>query len=359
MSRRIALVTTTINVPRVLEHHVELARASEDAVSIIVAGDRKTPAEAADFCRHLGIEYLGVDEQERFLVDFPALARALPWNSVQRRDVALLKAYADGADVIVTIDDDNYPLADDFFSAHRIVGEWHRLPTLVSDSVWLNVCDLLDDADGQRFFHRGFPLDRRWDSAPARVEGTRDAVLAVNAGLWLGDPDVDALTRVYRMVEATRVAPQLETSVVLGEGHWSPFDSQNTALSRAALRGYFLSPDVGRMDDIWASYLTLRSAQHLGECVAFGAPLVRQERNPHDYWRDFDLERIGYEVTPALVDGLAALELRGDDYASCLEELAGWLDAEAEALAPRHVANVRAYAGGALAWVEAVRAVDG
>jgi len=35
------------------------------------------------------------------------------WNSDYRRNIGYLQAYASGADIIISIDDDNYPLLED------------------------------------------------------------------------------------------------------------------------------------------------------------------------------------------------------------------------------------------------------
>ena len=53
-----------------------------------------------------------------------------------------------------------------------------------------------------------------------------------------------------------------------GKGTWSPFNSQNTALSAKIIPAYPLSPKVGRYDDIWASYVIYRIAGPLRCCIA-------------------------------------------------------------------------------------------
>lgn len=45
----------------------------------------------------------------------------------------------------------------------------------------------------------------------------------------------------------------------------SPFNSQNTAVTRQVLEAYWMCPCVGRMDDIWPSYVVRRVADHLGK----------------------------------------------------------------------------------------------
>lgn len=97
----------------------------------------------------------------------------------------------------------------------------------------------------------------------------------VNAGLWLDDPDVDAITRLCNDIVATEFDARpacfcavhcllaltfwsrytRDSSYVMANGTWCPFNSQNTALHRDLIPAYVLSPLIGRMDDIWARYI--------------------------------------------------------------------------------------------------------
>jgi hypothetical protein len=164
----------------------------------------------------------------------------------------------------------------------------------------------------------------------------------VNAGLWLGDPDVDALERLYHLADPTEaVALAAEVSIAPEIGTWTPFNSQNTALARRVIPAYFLSPVVGRYDDIWGSYVLKHICDHLREAVTFGRPLVKQERNPHNYWRDLDNERYGHALTLRFVETLATIPLAGKDYRACYAEITDALpramSARADLISPERV----------------------
>src|SRR5271169_3198294 len=128
------IVTTTINVPRALEKYAENARFyGHEQVNFVVVGDKKTPAETRAFCdginaKHYPCEYLDIEDQREYLERYPDLWRHLPFNSIQRRNVGLLKAWEDGADVVITIDDDNWMLNHDFVRLHASVGQALELP---------------------------------------------------------------------------------------------------------------------------------------------------------------------------------------------------------------------------------------
>jgi len=108
----------------------------------------------------------------------------------------------------------------------------------------------------------------------------------VNAGLWLDDPDVDAITRLCNDIVTTechsrpafffcnlhcllvlmgRQRYTRDSSYVMANGTWCPFNSQNTALHRDLIPAYVLSPLIGRMDDIWA-----RFNPRISSCAVYG-----------------------------------------------------------------------------------------
>ena len=255
------------------------------------------------------MRYLGVEDQERYLARWPEFAEFLPWNRIQRRNVGLLLAWEGDADVVVTIDDDNFLEQPDYLGAHAHLGQELELEAVESPTGWWNVCLMLEEARGIRFYHRGHPLSQRWHDDEWQVV-TRRGRVVVNAGLWLDDPDVDALARLYFPVCATGPSEHYRDRLALAPGTWAPFNSQNTGLLRETIPAYLLFPHIGRYDDIWASYVIRRIADARGDLVTYGAPLVRQERNPHDYFKDFDAERLGLETNDVFLAALHACDLR-------------------------------------------------
>lgn len=323
-----AIVTTTIYVPKLLADYARDAKAHGHNPLFVVVGDKKTPEETKRFCKKLAmqsgfaVEYFSPERQEAYLKKFRALRKHLVWNSIQRRNVGLLFAFEAGCETIITIDDDNFLVTKDFIGSHAVHGT--KVCEVVSTSTqWINVCTLLKEKHGRTFYHRGFPLEKRspketWVSKRATVRPV------VNAGLWLGDPDVDAMERLYHLAlptDAVRYAPRRKSGIAITKGTWTPFNSQNTALRRDSIPAYFLSPMIGRYDDIWASYVLKHIADHLGDSIVFGEPLVRQERNPHNYWKDLDQERQGHALTLRFVEALSKIRLKGKTYAACYSEI--------------------------------------
>jgi hypothetical protein len=329
-----SIVTTTINVPVLLEKYAENARFyGHTDVDFIVIGDRKTPAATRDFCSHLSVRhypcaYLDIEDQRAYLDRFPKLWEHLRFDSIQRRNIGLLRAYEDGADVVITIDDDNWVCNQDFVGLHGVVGTSATLPAVASTSGWFNVCSTLEDANGTPFYHRGYPVGQRWNEADSFIsESLITRSVAVNAGFWLDDPDIDALTRMNRQIVVRGMRDGARPRFALHPGTWSPFNSQNTALRREVIPAYFLSPYIGRYDDIWASYIVDRIAEHIGDVVTFGSPLVRQKRNPHNLWKDVDAERSGMLMTDEFCATLRNIPLTAETYCACFQEIADELPA--------------------------------
>ncbi len=125
----------------------------------------------------------------------------------------------------------------------------------------------------------------------------KEVKIGVQANLWLGEPDVDGICRLTRDMEAgKKMIAKFNKPIAVGKNVFAPYDSQNTAFLRKFIApallpygGYF-----DRNDDIWSSYLTERLLWETDYHVAFGAPTVRQERNPRDPARTW--KEIGREI---------------------------------------------------------------
>ena len=357
-----AIVTTTINVPTLFDAYAADAKAHGRRVRFVVVADKKTPLEAETYCKELQqrtgyeVDYFTIERQEEYLKRFPALRDFFPYNCIQRRMIGLLFAYEIGSPVIITIDDDNFLADKDYFGQHA-VGHAKEMRLARSGSGWLNVCALLEEKDGRPFFARGFPVEERrtneqWQFATGIVRPV------VNAGLWLGDPDIDALERLSHFPEPLdAVGYRGEEQLAVAQGTWTPFNSQNTALLREVIPAYMLVPHVKRMDDIWASYIIKRIADHKGDSITVGRPLVKQDRNPHNYWRDLEDEK-GQALTVRFVDMLKNISLSGTSYQDCFKEIVEGLARAVETrqdLSQSERAFMQEFVKGLRVWVETCR----
>lgn len=321
--RRVAVVTTTVHVPRFLAELLQNAQTygHGEQLTVIVVADRKTPPEVGDFLAELDrrypatVKFLDLPEQQKMLRRQPALDMLVRYDCIQRRNVGFLQAARDGAQVIVTVDDDGFMTEGDFIGHHLVVGSEAEVPVVSHPSGWFNVCGRLRCDPPRRFYHRGFPKSKQdWTTGGHQVHVAKVRAVA-NAGLWLGTPDVDAtahLEEPIRVIGMDPIEGQQSQSCALAAGTWSPISSQNAAFDASLLPAMYLPVmldpvrgwRIGRMDDIWMSYFLRAIADVRGESFLYGPPLIIQERNPHDHLADLTEELPGYVLTERLIQYL-------------------------------------------------------
>lgn len=299
-TRKMAIVTTTINaMPNMTEW---VACMGHDDV-MIIAGDRRSPhddirrmIEEIGGMRNRKIVYLHPDDQVNWVS-----SAAIGWNSIQRRNIATLHALTYAPDFIVTIDDDNYPSSPDMID--EIEHELYRFVSCATSSAsrWWNPGSLCIPP----VTHRGFPMSQRNKSMILETIDLEQCRNGVFAALWLGDPDVDAIERIA----VDPIVVDTDNNVTLAPRTWAPFNSQSTAYRAELTPLMYCMPFVGRMDDIWASYVARVVMDHVGALVTYGSPTVRQDRNAHDLMRDLENELIGYRHTDELCAFLRDIRL--------------------------------------------------
>ena len=330
---RYSVVITTRFLPKVIEdfaRNIDIYGRKND-VEIIIIGDVKSPSESAEyvsgFSRNgFNFEYWDIQRQEEWLRQFPDLHAMIPYNSDNRRNIGYLLAYERGRECIVALDDDNYPTKDDYFAGHEKVGKRQKAVTVRSNTGWFNVCDLLEIEGGVTVYPRGFPYKFRGLEHTKYDQFESEGNIVVNAGLWLGDPDIDAVTRLNYPVNAIGLKTE---SLMLDPSTNCPFNTQNTAFHRDILPSYYYvvmgyplgSLKIDRYGDIWSSYLSRKVIDRMDGRIAFGIPLTRHLRHAHDLLKDLGQEYWGMVITNRLIDILSTINLVKDSYGDCYHEL--------------------------------------
>lgn len=271
------IVTTTINP---LTEAVKKFQELKDW-ELIVLADKKTPL---DYKLKRGI-FVTCEMQEKY---DKKLSDLIGWNCIQRRNFGFLWAKDLKADIIAVVDDDNIPY------------KWWGKELLVENKIKVNYYETVLSAfdpvgatNEKKLWHRGYPL--QLVSQRSYKKKKKETIKPdIQADFWNGDPDIDA---ICRMEHAPDVKFQ-NKYFPIASNKISPFNSQNTFLTKRVLQHYFLLPGIGRMDDIWASYYV----QGLGFKVVYGKASVFQLRNPHDLTRDMKAEYLGYEHNLSIVE---------------------------------------------------------
>jgi hypothetical protein len=305
-----ALVVTTISGPnKILQ---ALAQGTTAAGwDFIAIGDTKSPERF----ELPGCRFYSVDQQLATALSF---AKACPTRHYARKNIGYLLAARAGITCIVETDDDNVP-RESFFAERR---RHHRAP-LSSGAGWVNAYRWFTDAN---IWPRGLPLDVL-QSAPAALGDlpVSDLDCPIQQGLADGNPDVDA---IYRLVLPLPISFEPDRRVALGNGSWTPFNSQNTTWFRDAFPLLYLPAYCSfRMTDIWRSFVAQRIAWENGWSLLFHEATVWQDRNEHNILKDFEDEISGYLNNRRIADALGALPLKpglaalGDNLRLCYEKL--------------------------------------
>ena len=292
MPNKSALVITSISAPNpALAAYAR--QSSARGIDFIVVGDAKSPA---------GFSLEGCDywDLKRQAESGFTLASILPSNHYARKNLGYLVAMGRGAEVIIETDDDNHPL-ESFWAERRRQQDGFML----LDEGWVNIYRYFTDA---KVWPRGFPLELLQRAVPALAELERgERHCPIQQGLANLNPDVDA---IYRLTMPLPQSFSDGSSMVLGAGTWTPFNSQNTTWFEEAFPLLYIPSYCSfRMCDIWRSFVALRICGANGWGVQFHGPTVWQERNEHDLLRDFQDEVPGYLNNAKICRELAALDI--------------------------------------------------
>ena len=290
------IVTTTINLPTLATRRFAQI-AADRGYTMVVVGDTKTPHVAYyELEQEFGpsFVYLHPSQQEAL---YPELSSTIGWKSIQRRNIGFVYAYQNGADVVATVDDDNIPHDD--WATDLVVGK-HIEIDLYDHNIEHSIFDPLSVTEYNQLWHRGYPIELVPNKNDIFYRGKITREVLVQADFWDGDPDIDAICRLSH-----RPVVKFKHFEPFGCYGIAPFNSQNTFIARKALPKYSVLPHIGRMDDIWASYIL---QHYYPQSVVYNRASVYQARNPQDLVTNLENEVIGYRNTLQLIEDLPNYE---------------------------------------------------
>jgi hypothetical protein len=241
--------------------------------ALVVVGDYKTP----NHWQCSGTTFLSLEAQSSLGFD---LEKFLPYNHYCRKMLGYLYAIEHNATVIVDTDDDNIPYDD--WSFPSFDGEYEAVEP---DLGFVNMYSLFTK---QKIWPRGLPLHLISQGSKLTTSQAQTASIGVWQGLADGDPDVDA---IYRLTSDESCQFASRPPVYLGHRTLCPFNSQNTSFRRELFPLLYLPTTVTfRFTDILRATVAQPIMWQHGFNLGFTKATVRQERNPHDYVKDFESE---------------------------------------------------------------------
>lgn len=250
--------------------------AEKEDYQLIVVGDKKTP----DNWQLQNVSYLSPQWQESSEYN---LIKMLPYNHYCRKMIGYIYAIQQGAEIIIDTDDDNLPYPDwDFpnFKGVQLVSSENK-----------GFVNIYKNYSEKHIWPRGFPLKKIKEESSVLSENDlckKDVTIGIWQGLADEDPDVDA---IYRLTDNTPCYFNKNTPIVLSKGTYCPFNSQNTAFRKELFPLLYLPSFVTfRFTDILRG-LIAQPIMHLYDYhLGFTNATVKQERNEHDYLKDFESE---------------------------------------------------------------------
>lgn len=256
-------------------------------VHLVVVADKKTPLDW-----HLeGSDFLSVEKQLSLNYTIIPL---LPWNHYSRKNIGYLYAIEHGAQIIYDTDDDNIIIGE------RIA----HLPTIASvqsPAIKAPVINPYAFFGQKSVWPRGYPLELILQEQPIIVQQDSFRPL-IQQGLVNNDPDVDAIFRLTRTLPINFVD---NAPLCLQHGTMAPFNTQNTLFHYEAFWGLMIPVTPAfRVCDIWRGYWVQRMLWEIRAHLCFMPAHVTQERNVHNYLRDFNDEINLYLQAGALVNFL-------------------------------------------------------
>jgi Reversibly glycosylated polypeptide len=336
-NKNVCIVLTTINAGGILDDYCKQAESEgiRDQLQIIVIPDRKTPEQMYKKCGQIradgfDIKCPTVEEQDNYLKKLGTFSTLVPYNSDNRRNIGYLMALESGDSILLSIDDDNYCIGETYKTSGVVCEEAVTLPAIHSSNGWFNFCEMLDIEPNCQFYPRGFPYHKRHQERKLTfIEET--GPVRMNVGLWLQEPDLDAITWLTAPVRATGFKGK---SLLLGNDTWSPINTQNTALHRDLIVSYYFvrmgyplaGMPIDRYGDIFSGYLAQACIRHMGHRIRVGTPVADHKRNSHNYLRDLTGELACILTLEPFTEWLHDLKLEGANYAETYLSLADAID---------------------------------
>jgi hypothetical protein len=272
--------------------------------TVVVVGDKKSAVDETYSVSN--VVFLSVTAQEEL-----AYPIQLPYNSYARKIIGYLYAIQHGATTIYESDDDNMPIADlsGFLAAREKI--LHYIPKTAAEldsEAPYPVVNPYAHFGHPSIWPRGYPLDAL-NLEQQELFQVEEGNTWIQQSLANGDPDVDAVFRLTRKLHHKPIDITFDSSapsVALPAGTFCPYNSQNTLHHYPAFWALFIPGSVSfRVSDIWRSYWAQRLLWEVAGVVSFLPPFVYQERNAHNYIKDFEEEQQLYTQSGALIQFLS------------------------------------------------------
>jgi hypothetical protein len=302
------------------EWHNEFFKNTKFDVRLIIVEDN--PQKTFDLGTYKNIIHYSWKDIEQ---DLGSKSWIIPRRTDCVRSYGYWKAYGMKPDMIITLDDDCYPIQayhkKSWNKKGLIENHWNELqnPVDVSRAVrWISTMKDLRP--------RGLPY--------ANLTNPRGMDVVLNHGLWFNVPDFDGQTQLS-MKQTTGYTNHLIDQVIPRDTYFSMCGMNIAWKPEATPALYFFlmgknskeQPWYGfdRFGDIWAGIFLKKIADHLNRDIHSGAPVIWHDRasDPH---KNVQKEAKGIVVNEYLWQKVDDVRLTKTTFRDCYRELAENLD---------------------------------
>ena len=274
------------------------------------------------------VEFYGQRERQEWFKKNNVDSQTVPAKTTDVIGFSLLVAYPRKYDMLLFIDDDTYPLNNDFIGEHWKSLTSRKMPIVSSKNRWVNPHPFA--------YPRGYPYSvRNWMSLSNFYEKKgcqKGAVL--NMGLWNKVPDLNAIDYLYfGSLKGLYEDPYHEQipndSYILEHDSFMPLSRMNVSFKPKVIPAFYqLTGDeygVGRYGDVFSGLFLMKIAAHLGDNISYGVPTCLHDKEPRDVFKDIKSEMESVKLNEKMWCVLDKIELVGDSYGSCYASLADGL----------------------------------
>jgi reversibly glycosylated polypeptide / UDP-arabinopyranose mutase len=304
VSLKCTVVIPTIREPSIKEFLGVWEKAFASAHVMVIEDN---PTRTFDLSGYPQVTHYAWEDVDR---DLGADNWIIPRRTDCIRSYGYWKAYQDHPDMVITLDDDCYPVDD---GAHFVEKHWEALTRKAISEAWQET--------GEGGPTRGVPYFHRYREWPCLL----------NHGLWDHVPDFDAPTQLVHARFPQTFTPVNQTIPV---GRYFPMCGMNLAFRPELIPAlYFLLMGKGyqydRFGDIWSGVLVKKICDHLGYAVKSGDPIVVHQR-ASNVWTNLRKEAPGLEVNEEFWQVIDGLCLSGRTVIECYQEIANSLTLEGQ-----------------------------
>jgi hypothetical protein len=336
--KSVHVTISSINVVNAVKKFKPIFANYEHKVIVIDEDDEAIRKKNETLLSGLNFEFYGPRKRkewfkERFGSSYEKYASVIPERCHAETSFGFLVAYEENPDFVIELDDDvfafeGYNIIDNHFD--NLFNQ--RGITVSSKCKWYNTLENLELSSSTPIFPRGHPY------APETRKENYDWInrrnkCVLNMGLWAGNPDLDALTILYNGGLDSKCSIKAlnykRDKVIVDRGTYFAICSMNTSfvpkIIPAFYQLYMNFMGIDRFDDIWSGIFLKKIADHLGDRICLGRPLIYHDKRPRSVFDDLKKELEGMIINEILWKIVDSLNLEGktywDSYSSLIQGL--------------------------------------